>query len=273
MKLFFFLLFPMVFLSGQNFTVIYELKYKPQIGKDFITENFYLDVDKNLSVFRSEYNRESDSLVNKTGFGYGSKPTYNNQFDVLKNSDENTVFKMVTAPMFVDVYFIKPDLYTWNISSEKMIIANLECQKADTDYGGRKWTAWFTSSIPLSDGPYIFGQLPGLIVKISDENSDFVFDLVKVKQNKTTPPYVKKKGKEISWDDFKKLQKNYYDQPFSELRSRNIPMGKDDGNGNTKRLNETEMKQMENRMRKQIKDEYNPLELNYKVDYDGKGER
>lgn len=268
MRLFLFLLFQVILLSGQNFTVIYELKYKPQINKDVTVENFYLDVDKNFSVFRSEYSRESDSLVIKTGFGYGSKPTYNNQFDVLKNSNENTVFKMVTAPMFRDVYYIKPDLYTWNISSEKMTVGNIECQKADTDYGGRKWTAWFTSGIPLSNGPYIFGQLPGLIVKISDENNNFVFDLVKVKQNKTALTYVKKKGKEISWDDLKKLQKNYYDQPFSELRSRNIPMGKDDGTGNTKRLNESEMKVMEIRMRKQIKEEYNPVELNYKVDYD-----
>lgn len=45
-------------------------------------------------------------------------------------------------------------------------------------------------------------------------------------------------------------------------------MGKDDGMGNTKRLNDSEMKMMEIRMQKQIKEEYNPLELNHKVDYD-----
>lgn len=213
MKLVLFLLFSAVSLSGQNFTVIYELKYKPQINKDFTVENFYLDIDKKKSVFRSEYNRESDSLVNKTGFGYGSKPTYNNQFDVLKDFSGNTVLKMVTAPMFSDVYYIKPDLYAWNISAEKMKIGNIECQKAETEYGGRKWTAWFTSSIPLSDGPYVFGQLPGLIVKISDTNENFVFDLIKVKQNNTDLAYIKKNGKEISWDDLKKLQKNYYSQP------------------------------------------------------------
>lgn len=268
MKIILFLLFPIALLSGQNFTGIYELRYKPQINKDFIVENFYLDVDKNLSVFRSEYNRKSDSLVSKTGFGYGSKPTYNNQFDVLKDSSEKTVFKMVIAPLFRDVYYIKPDIYTWNISSEKMTVGNLECQKAETEYGGRKWTAWFTSSIPLSNGPYVFGQLPGLIVRISDENNDFIFDLIEVKQNKTALTYIKKKGKEILWDDLKKLQKNYYDQPFSELRSRNIPMGKDDGMGNSKRLNDSEIKMVEIRMRKQINEEYNPLELNYKVEYD-----
>jgi GLPGLI family protein len=56
-------------------------------------------------------------------------------------------------------------------SSRKEKIGNWEAQKATTEFGGRKWTAWFCEEIPLSDGPYKFKGLPGLIVKISDADN------------------------------------------------------------------------------------------------------
>lgn len=41
-------------------------------------------------------------------------------------------------------------------------------KKAATNYGGRFWTAWFTTALPFQDGPYIFKNLPGLIVELED---------------------------------------------------------------------------------------------------------
>jgi hypothetical protein len=41
------------------------------------------------------------------------------------------------------------------------------------------WTAWFTKEINVSDGPYKFSGLPGLIVKLEDDRGDYKFDLVK----------------------------------------------------------------------------------------------
>ncbi|MFW2135930.1 GLPGLI family protein [Chryseobacterium sp. TY4] len=52
-----------------------------------------------------------------------------------------------------------------------------DCQKARTDVAGRKWTACFTSSIPLQDGPYKFRGLPGVIVKITKHNESIAFEL------------------------------------------------------------------------------------------------
>ena len=52
-------------------------------------------------------------------------------------------------------------------------------QKAVAEFGGRVWTAWFTKEIPLSDGPYKFSGLPGLIVKLEDDKGDYKFDLMK----------------------------------------------------------------------------------------------
>ncbi|MGO4708602.1 GLPGLI family protein, partial [Chryseobacterium sp. 2TAF14] len=52
-------------------------------------------------------------------------------------------------------------------------------QKATTTFGGRNWTAWFSKEVNLSEGPYKFRGLPGLIFEVGDNNDNFIFKLVK----------------------------------------------------------------------------------------------
>jgi GLPGLI family protein len=66
-----------------------------------------------------------------------------------------------------------PVKFTWNIQPEKQKIGEYNTQKATTEFGGRKWTAWFSSDIPFQDGPYKFYGLPGLIVKIEDDEKNY----------------------------------------------------------------------------------------------------
>ncbi|MFP3596477.1 GLPGLI family protein [Chryseobacterium sp. SIMBA_029] len=67
--------------------------------------------------------------------------------------------------------------FNWNILPEKEKIGEYNTQKATTDFGGRKWTAWFTTDIPFQDGPYKFYGLPGLIVKIEDTEKNYSWKL------------------------------------------------------------------------------------------------
>ena len=66
-----------------------------------------------------------------------------------------------------------PVKFNWNILPEKQKIGEYNTQKATTEFGGRKWTAWFSSDIPFQDGPYKFYGLPGLIVKIEDDEKNY----------------------------------------------------------------------------------------------------
>ena len=43
--------------------------------------------------------------------------------------------------------------------------------------------AWFTSEIPISEGPWKFHGLPGLIVKLHDTKRHYEFELVSFKKN------------------------------------------------------------------------------------------
>ena len=67
----------------------------------------------------------------------------------------------------------------WSILPDKEKVGAYNAQKATTEFGGRKWTAWFTTDLPYQDGPYKFGGLPGLIVKVEDDKGDYSFDLMK----------------------------------------------------------------------------------------------
>ena len=50
---------------------------------------------------------------------------------------------------------------------------------------GRNWIAWYTTDIPIQDGPYKFNGLPGLILKINDETGSHSFQFIGIKKIKS----------------------------------------------------------------------------------------
>ncbi len=73
----------------------------------------------------------------------------------------------------------------WTITNEKKAIKAIECRKAVTQYGGRTYIAWFAPDIPISDGPYVFSGLPGLIIQISDSRGWYKFELTNMDLDKS----------------------------------------------------------------------------------------
>ncbi|HKG05904.1 MAG TPA: GLPGLI family protein, partial [Pedobacter sp.] len=73
----------------------------------------------------------------------------------------------------------------WKILDGTDTIASYTCQKALLKFRGRTYTAWFTTDIPVSDGPWKFSGLPGLILKIEDADKLFSFNLIGLTQPKT----------------------------------------------------------------------------------------
>jgi GLPGLI family protein len=55
----------------------------------------------------------------------------------------------------------------WVILNESQNIAGYKCMKAEVNFRGRKFTAWFTSDINIPFGPFKFKGLPGLILELS----------------------------------------------------------------------------------------------------------
>ncbi len=106
-----------------------------------------------------------------------------------------------------------PDQLDWEIDHKSTsTIGGYKCSKAVADAGGKKFTAWFTYEIPISDGPYKFRGLPGLILKISDVNNNISFELISI--HKTVLPIEQKKGLMITKDQYLLKRKEYMDDPY-----------------------------------------------------------
>ena len=68
----------------------------------------------------------------------------------------------------------------WTLESKKQTICGYQCQKATCHWRGRDYEAWFTSAIPMKSGPWKFGGLPGLIMKIYDTKHLYTWEAVSV---------------------------------------------------------------------------------------------
>lgn len=63
----------------------------------------------------------------------------------------------------------------WQLIPGDTLIQNRPCKKATCTFSGRIYVAWYTESIPLPYGPYLFGGLPGLIMEIHDTKRNWIF--------------------------------------------------------------------------------------------------
>lgn len=261
-------LFFLSYFSAQNLTVNYELIYKPSTSRKDSSRAklFYLDILNKQSVFRDQMRRTSDSLISfGNGYGLGFPNNINDQLYIKKDLESKTILKYFVMPLSRDIFYVKiSDDINWQLYQETKDIGGMNCQKAETEYGGRKWTAYFTKDIQVSEGPYVFNGLPGLILEIYDDKKDFLFRMVKIKKYNKTDLFPMKKGKEVSWDELKKIQKDYYADPFSFAKIQNIKVMTDDGNGEMRNVN---LREGTNSIQQNLKEYNNVIELDKKISW------
>jgi len=176
--------------SSQYYKIIYDFKWKTEKeSKNYNSELTVLLKNDEISYFESlakyKYDTLKTSLVQQGAGGFPSpKETWKLQTLISKDLKSQTT---ISEENFFDkVYFTtytcKP---VWKILSEKSTFFNYSVQKAETHFGGRKWIAWFTNEVPINDGPYKFFDLPGLILKISDSEENFIFEIKGLTREKT----------------------------------------------------------------------------------------
>lgn len=271
------------FLLAQNQRYLYEYKFIPDSTNKaaVITENMFLDTSKEGSLFYSEDVYKSDSIRKvmlekqiqsqknsmNMSFNLSDKPKGKVRYKVSKTYPDYNTFLL--AQISGDAYQVSdPRNFEWKISPEKEKIGEWQAQKAEADFGGRHWIAWFATEIPLQDGPYKFHGLPGLIVKIADKTGSHQFELKGVKNS-----YVKydsenqmRSTKYINIDlaQYKKLIKDYEQDPLKSLRqmmsSGDVKMM---GPNGEQMDNATLLKKREVSVRETMKKNNNKIELSY----------
>ncbi|QXU50481.1 GLPGLI family protein [Chryseobacterium sp. D764] len=185
-----------VITNAQNQRFIYEYRYvldstakdKPEV------EIMLLDVAAKGSKFYSKDSFESDSLMTSAMEKQLQMGVKELDFSGIKFKGKISYSVEKVYPDYSVNFFtnLAADEYMvqdarkqeWKIYSDKAEIGGFKVQKAIGDFAGRKWTAWFTTDLPIQDGPYKFHGLPGLIVKLEDASHTHSFEL---KGNKKFP--------------------------------------------------------------------------------------
>jgi hypothetical protein len=258
---------------AQNKRFIYEYKFISDSTNvdDVKTEMMFLDTTKDGSKYYSYTVFNSDSLMKvdleKQLAATGS---INVRSDMQKGSVRYSVTK--TYPDYkinlhrrlgMDAYNISDDRkINWKISSDKEKIGEWNAQKAEADFAGRHWIAWFSTEIPIQDGPYKFRGLPGLIIKIEDKKGSHKMELKGIKNIAGNIDVNVWNAKEIAVNSkqFQKVIKEYENDPTKGIKQ--IQMGGTSIVLTGKDGTSTKIaKDQEDRLKNQIKKDNNRIEL------------
>ena len=167
---------------------IYRLTYQVDtLTKRSVNAMMVLRHNENGSLFYSQANFEKDSLErNANGIeelraiNDSIKARYGKitvSYYVLKDFEKNQLEFVESLPTSSRYTESLPH-FSWNITEEQKTIDNYACQKAVCTCGGRTYEAGFAPDIPISDGPWKFYGLPGLILEVYDTKHHYEFQFL-----------------------------------------------------------------------------------------------
>jgi len=179
------------FSSSQTATVdslrgefTYLLQYKPNTlhGDHIIKELYTLQITDKRSFFSSENKLKFDSAFSAEYHKKGSIidlsgiPVSRSNFLIIQTNENSQFYESVGMTL---LSYTNPVIHNWKLIHETKVINAIHCKRAEVNFKGRDWIAWYSTEIPLPYGPYKFSGLPGLIVKITDKTGDYDYELVK----------------------------------------------------------------------------------------------
>jgi GLPGLI family protein len=221
-----------------DYVCIYQLDYLRDSTdqESRKSEKMVLFIGKSVSKFQSlnayikdtiNWNRKTDDMAVMLAKIKGKSSRF--AFNIYKNYPEGEI--TTTDRIYSDNFIYKEplQLLKWEMTDDTTIYLGYHCQKAFTYYAGRDYEAWFTSEIPISEGPYKFNGLPGLIVKIKDTRNHYSFELISFvksgEQSQIIFPdknYIKTNGKA-----FKKARIDFVENSVERMAQKGVRMNMD----------------------------------------------
>ncbi|MCF1192524.1 GLPGLI family protein [Mangrovimonas sp. AS39] len=228
----FFILFS-VSLYSQNLKDQFQYKatYKLTYRLDSTSVNnpkmeiMVLLIGENTSVFSSRSKAIGNQPVVFSNSGHTSKTAVTDfQYFIIKDYKKDVLYftRQIKEDFF---YYEQPkNQFNWKLTGETKIINEYNAQKATVKFSGRNYIVWFTSEIPIMDGPYKFNGLPGLIIELYDMQKHYHFELLGFEKLETNTAFKTNLKHYILTDreTFKETELRYRRDPFSYSKNPNI---------------------------------------------------
>jgi GLPGLI family protein len=183
-----------VVLDTSDWRIAYSVKYvyNAKNPSKEASDILYLDIGKKMSKCYSYSAFAVDSLITAETLA-GNMDPYKGAdealfFEVYKNHLERQMEVVHRTPIWNESDFLYSDYYCrfdWELHPDKKTILGYSAQKATTAFRGRTWEVWFAIDIPISDGPWKFCGLSGLILEVSDAQKHYVFTCTGVEKKQT----------------------------------------------------------------------------------------
>ena len=152
-----------------------------------------LEIGKGQSRYFSTYNEERAKEQLEWKKNNGDKPMDSSIMlsNYRKRGVGTKIYKNYQANQITTYDNIATETFTfeeenpdfgWKILSDTMTILNQICQKATCQFRGRNYEAWFAQGINLSEGPWKFNGLPGLILKVIDSKHEYSFEAISIEK-------------------------------------------------------------------------------------------
>ena len=149
-----------------------------QSGREYTKYFGYPIYQVDSVIYRRDINKiteqEDNDISNQYGF-MGASP-----YIILVHNRTKKI-------SYYDRVFTDHYIYTdsapiaWQLSTGGLIVCGHYCHKATAHFRGREWTAYYAPDIPVGRGPWKFGGLPGLILRIEDSTGDQRFTAISLR--------------------------------------------------------------------------------------------
>lgn len=208
--------------SAQNYQITYNLKFKPDSLADYTqTFPYILQIEKNETKFFPQELIDKNEQIKLGDSKFVYMPL--NQTTVRSRNNDNYLDYLPFSQHYYAIQSANP--IKWSIDKETRDENGYKLQKATTTFGKRNWTAWFIPEIPLSEGPYKFHGLPGLIYEISDDKGNFVYSMSTIKKmnklydtSNIVETHFGSKAIPVNLAKYQQIVLDNYNNPYAEYR-------------------------------------------------------
>ncbi len=217
--------FFIVFILNLNLTFAQQIEISYEHKKLLQPKNLPVhDVHKLININNSYSVYSFDKKLRSNAHAMAITTDGSEDLLAYKNFEKDsiiTVYPIVTAYRYIAESIPR---INWQLTEEYKEILGYNARKATANYRGRDYIAFFTDKLPVSDGPWKFNGLPGLILEIYDSENKVSYEAISIKisekANHKFDLNTKIEGKRLyTFDEYIRMVKKSQDRIKTAIRS------------------------------------------------------